>query len=90
MVLFREDMIWSINGSWMLSFSSVSVYVCVSSHSRPKQAILGVYSHHRHKPHTSAQAAQPAHTAPQPVPAELTVGAEKCFRWSDELREKTS
>lgn len=61
------------------SSSSSSQCVCVSSHSRPKQAILGPRSRRRHKPHTSAWAAWPANTAPQRVPAGLDVGAEKCF-----------
>lgn len=45
-------------------------------HSRPKLAILGLCIHPLHKPHTSAQTAQPAHTAPLLVPAEFNVGAE--------------
>lgn len=65
---FGEDKIWDING---FSLSLVCHF-----HSRPKLAILGLCIHPLHKPHTSAQTAQPAHTAPLLVPAEFNVGAE--------------
>lgn len=54
----------------------VHVYLWVRSHSR---TIPRPCSRHRLKPHTSAQAALPAHTVAQQVPAELNVGAKKCF-----------
>lgn len=67
--------VWRIRyGTLMDAGFSLSL-VC-HFHSRPKLAILGLCIHPLHKPHTSAQTAQPAHTAPLPIPAEFNVGAE--------------